>query len=210
MNITNQRILAFFKEHPNLEPETIILRFIDIMESLHETMNSSMNNTMVIDMLDKLKQINTKIDHVAEKVNKITEDTKTQFSLKMAEFKKEYLAELNMVLTCNVSDKIAPLVKEQNEALFNKTNAMIQEVIPKNETVLSDSIERMVGQFRESVNRDTQAMFANSMDKETFTKYLSDFNHNMSSIISASQGLLTEAIARSGEKLENKINYTPY
>ena len=44
------------------------------------------------------------------------------------------------------------------------------------------------------------------MDKETFTKYLSDFNHNMSSIISASQGLLTEAIARSGEKLENKIN----
>lgn len=206
MNITNQRILTFFKEHPNLEPETLIVRFIDIMESLHETMNSSMNNSMVIDMLDKLKQINTKIDHVADKVNKITEDTKTQFSLKMAEFKKEYLAELNMVLTCNVSDKIAPLVKEQNEALFNKTNAMIQEVIPKNETVLSDSIERMVGQFRESVNRDTQAMFANSMDKETFTKYLSDFNNNMSGIISASQGLLTEAISRSGEKLENKIN----
>ena len=206
MNISNQRILTFFKEHPNLEPETIILSFIDIMETLHDKMNSSMNNSMVIDMLDKLKQINTKIDHVADKVNKITEDTKTQFSLKMAEFKKEYLTELNMVLTCNVSDKIAPLVKEQNEALFIKTNALIQEVIPKNETMVSDSIERMVSEFRESVNRDTKAMFANSMDKETFTKYLTDFNHNMSGIISASQGLLTEAISRSGEKLENKIN----
>ena len=131
MNITNPRIVTFFKEHPNLEPETIILRFIDIMESLNESMNSSMNNSMVVDMLDKLKQINSKIDNVSERVNKITDDTQTQFTLKMAEFKKEYLSELNMVLTCNVSDKIAPLVKEQNEALFAKTNAMIKEVIPK-------------------------------------------------------------------------------
>ena len=205
MNIRNPRIIAFLK-HPNLEPETIILRFIDIMESLHENMNNSMNNTMVIDMLDKLKQINTKIDSVSDRVNKITDDTQTQFTLKMAEFKKEYLAELNMVLTCNVSDKIAPLVKEQNEALFTKTNAMIQEVIPRNESFVSDGIEKMVSEFRESVNNETKAMLSNSIDKDTFTKYLSEFNNNMSGVISASQGLINDAISRSEEKLENKID----
>ncbi len=206
MNITNPRIITFFKQHPNLEPETIILRFIDIMESLHENMHNSMNNTMVVDMLDKLKQINSKIDNVTERVNKITEDTQTQFTLKMAEFKKDYLAELNMVLTCNVSDKIAPLVKEQNEALFAKTNAMIQEVIPKNDSFVSDGIEKMVSKFRESVDSDTKAMLTNAVDKETFTKYLSDFNNNMGGIITASQGLINEAISRSEEKLEHKID----
>ena len=131
---------------------------------------------------------------------------KPSLTLKMSEFKKEYLAELNMVLTCNVSDKIAPLVKEQNEALFNKTNAMIQEVIPRNETFVSEGIEKMVSKFRESVNSETRAMMTNSVDKETFTKYLSEFNNNMGSIISASQGLINEAISRSEEKLENKID----
>ena len=206
MNITNLRIITFFKQHSNLEPETIILRFIDIMESLHESMHSSMNNTMVFDMLNKLKQMDSKIDKVAERVNTITDDTQTQFTLKMAEFKKEYLAELNMVLTCNVSDKIAPLVKEQNEALFNKTNAMIKEVIPRNETFVSEGIEKMVSKFRESVNMETTTMIANSVDKETFSKYLSDFNSNMGGIIASSQGLINEAISRSEEKLENKID----
>tara|TARA_Y100000591_G_scaffold333222_1_gene374766 strand:- start:2000 stop:3505 length:1506 start_codon:yes stop_codon:yes gene_type:complete len=206
MNITNQRIISFFKEHPNLDPETIILRFIDIMESLNDSMNSSMNNSMVIDMLDKLKQLDNKIDNVSQQVNKITDDTQTQFTLKMAEFKKEYLAEVNMVLTCNVSDKIAPLIKEQNDALFNKTNTMIKDVIPRNETVVSKSIEKMVSKFRESVDSETKALLTNSMDKDTFTKYLSEFNNNMSSIITASQGLINEAISRSEEKLENKID----
>ena len=52
-----------------------------------------------------LSNINNKIDNVADKVSKISDDTQTQFTLKMAEFKKEYLSELNMVLTCNVSGK---------------------------------------------------------------------------------------------------------
>ena len=55
MNITNQRIVTFFKEHSNLDPETTFLQFIDIMETLHEKMNHTMNNSMVVDILNKTK-----------------------------------------------------------------------------------------------------------------------------------------------------------
>ena len=206
MNITNPRIIAFFKEHPNLDPETTILRFIDIMESLHENMKSSMNNSMVIDMLEKLKQINTKMDVVTERVSTISNDTQTQFSLKMTEFKREYLNEMNMALTCNVSDKIAPLVKEQNQSLFSKTTAMIQEVIPKNEAIVANSIEKMVATFKENVANDTREMLSGTVDRETFTKYITEFNQSMARVISSSQSILNDAIARSETKLENKID----
>lgn len=36
MQLQNHRILTFFKEHPRLDPETIALNFIDIMETLRE------------------------------------------------------------------------------------------------------------------------------------------------------------------------------
>ena len=85
----------------------------------------------------------------------------------MGEFKKEYLNELNMILTCNVSDKIAPLLREQNEALFNKTTAMLQLLIPKTDDFITKSIENIVSQFQENVNNDTQQMLAKAMDKET-------------------------------------------
>ena len=47
MEITHPRILGFFQEHKNLAPEETILKFIDIMESLHENMNKTMNNSVI-------------------------------------------------------------------------------------------------------------------------------------------------------------------
>tara|TARA_Y100000817_G_C16841282_1_gene538143 strand:+ start:189 stop:1655 length:1467 start_codon:yes stop_codon:yes gene_type:complete len=206
MQINNQRIISFFKQHPNLEPETTILKFIDIMENLHENMNSAMNNSMIIEMLDKLKQINSKVDNVSHSVNKITEDTQTQFALKMTEFKKDYIAELNMVLTCNVSDRIAPLLKEQNKSLFDKTNALIQTAIPKNEAQVSKHIERLISQFQTNVHNDTHQLLANTIDKDSFQTYISDFNQKISTIISASQSILNQAIESTEKRLERKID----
>jgi len=206
MQLQNSRILAFFNEHPNLDPETTILKFIDIMETLHENMNSAMNNSMVIGILDKLKQMDTKIDSVSVSVNKITEDTQTQFTIKMGEFKKEYLNELNMILTCNVSDKIAPLLREQNEALFNKTTAMLQLLIPKTDDFITKSIENIVSQFQENVNNDTQQMLAKAMDKETFVQYIDDLNQTVNNTISSSQTVFKNAIEKSEERLENKMD----
>jgi hypothetical protein len=206
MHLQNTRILTFFNEHPNLDPETTILKFIDIMETLHENMNSAMNNSMVIGILDKLKLMDTKIDHVSISVDKIPEDIKTQFTVKMSEFKKEYLNELNMTLTCNVSDKIAPLVREQNEVLFNKMNSMFQEMTPKTDDFITKSIEKIASQFQENVNNDTQQLLAKTIDKETFSRYLSDFNQTVSSTISSSQTILNNAIEKSEERLENKMD----
>ena len=206
MQLQNHRILSFFKEHPNLDPETTILKFIDIMENLHENMNSSMNNSMVISILDNLKLMNSKIDTVSQNVNKITKDTQTQFSLKMNEFKKDYLQQLNMVLTCNVSEKIAPLLKEQNESLFMKTNSMLQKVIPKNEEVVSKSIEKIIVQFQKTLQSDTQKLLSNTMDRDTFSTYTREFNQKIASIISSSQTIISHAIEKTEERLETKMD----
>ena len=39
IKITNKRIISFFEQRPEMDVETTILKFIDIMESLQENMN---------------------------------------------------------------------------------------------------------------------------------------------------------------------------
>jgi len=104
----NKKILQFFNEH-KLDFEDTVIKFIDIMELLHDKMTNTMNNSMVADVLKNLKSMNGKIDNVSLAVNKLNEDTSKEFSVRMLEFKKDYMEELKMVLTCNVSDKIEPL-----------------------------------------------------------------------------------------------------
>ena len=178
----NKKILQFFNEH-KLDFEDTVLKFIDIMELLHDKMTNTMNNSMVADVLKNLKSMNGKIDNVSLAVNKLNEDTSKEFSVRMLEFKKDYMEELKMVLTCNVSDKIEPLFKEQNLALFDKTYTMINTLIPKNEEVIVNSIERIIKEFQISLQNDTKDLLNNAMDVETFNKYITGFDKKITETI---------------------------
>ena len=87
MLIKNKKIINFFNEHKNLDIEETIIKFIDIMELLNETMKNTMNSSVVLDILENLKSINTKIESVSLNVVKINENTSKEFSLKMSELK---------------------------------------------------------------------------------------------------------------------------
>ena len=205
MQITHTRILGFFKEHPGLHPEDTILKFIDIMESLHENMNKTMNNSVVSEILDGIKSMHGKLDIVANDVNKITGDTQTQFALKMSELKQDYIRELEKVLTCNVSDKIEPLFKEQNSALFDRTESMLGKIIPKNEEAVAESIKAIIREFQDAVSNDTRTALSQTMDRESFTQYVAGFDKKLADTISASQTIINQAISTTEQRLESKM-----
>lgn len=206
VEIKNKRIINFFNEHSNLDLEGTLIKFIDIMEMLHENMNSTMNNTMVLDILDNLKSMNNKIDTVSSNVNKINGETQAQFALKMGELKKDYVEELKMVLTCNVSDKIEPMFKEQNAALFDKTNTMISKMIPKNEEIVMNRIETLVKEFNNNVTQDTKNLLAQAVNEETLTKYLKEFDAKISKTVESSQQILNTALTTTEQRLETRMD----
>ena len=205
MEITHPRIVGFFKEHTVLNPEETILKFIDIMESLHENMNKTMNNSVVSEILDSIKSMHGKLDTVTNDVNRITGDTQTQFALKMSELKQDYIRDLEKVLTCNVSDKIEPLFKEQNSALFDRTESMLGKIIPKNEEAVAESIKAIIREFQDSVASDTRLALSQTMDRETFSSYVAGFDKKLADTISASQTIINQAISTTEQRLEIKM-----
>ena len=205
MEIKNKKIINFFNEHKNLDVEKTILKFIEIMEILHENMNNTMNNSTVLEILDSLKAVNNKIDSVSLNVSKINADTQAQFAVKMGELKKEYTEDLKMILTCNVSDKIAPMLKEQNALLFEKTNTMILQTIPKNDEDLMIKIGNIVTHFQEKVLQDTNKLLSNSLNEQTLDNYLNNFDNKITKAIQSSQNAMNEAISITEQRLDNKI-----
>jgi len=205
LTITNKKILAFYDAHPNMDFESSVIKFIEIMELLHEKMNNTMNGSLVLEILDNLKTMNTKINEVSTTVNKINEDTSNEFSRKMVEFKKEYIDELKMVLTCNVSDKIEPLLKEQNTSLFDKTYAMINTILPKNEEVVVTGVERIISRFQQAITDDTKNLLTTVMDVETFNKYITEFDKKIMKTIELSQTVISNVLVATEKRLENKM-----
>ena len=206
VDIKNKRIINFFNEHKNLDLESTLLKFIEIMEMLHDNMNSTMNNTVVLDILDNLKTMNGKIDTVSYNVEKINGETQTQFALKMGELKKDYVEELKMVLTCNVSDKIEPMFKEQNAALFEKTNNMITTIIPKNEEMIANRIEKVMKELYRNVGEDTKTLLSNTVNEDTLTKYFNEFDSKISKSIESSQSILNTSLSTTEQRLEQRMD----
>ena len=206
VEIKNKKIINFFNEHSNLDLESTLVKFIEIMEMLHEKMNSSMNNTTVLEILDSLKSMNNKIDNVSENVEKINGETQTQFALRMSELRKDYADELKTALTCNVSDKIEPMFRTQNEALFNKTNTMISSIIPKNEEVITSRIENIMGELYKNVSEDTKSLLTQTVTQDTLNKYLVEFDAKITKTIESSQTILNSSLSNTEQRLETRMD----
>ena len=103
-----------------------------IMEKLSDSVNNAVNNTLVENFLRNIKGINEKIETIDSSITTLRNDTLSNFSQQMSDFKKEYMENLRLNLTSNVSDKIEPFVKEQMQLLLERTSTIFNETLPKN------------------------------------------------------------------------------
>ena len=154
LSIVNPKIVKFFHEHQNLDVEETILSFVEIMEKLSDSMNNSINNSLVVDILSNLKTMNSKMETIDQKVNRYQSESISNLAVKLNEFKKEYIEDLRLVLTSNVADKIEPLMKEQLALLFDKTAS----IIPQHNGEIKQCIQQSMELLSNSLTLETQKL----------------------------------------------------
>ena len=202
----NARILKFFQDRPALEFDATILKFIDIIENLTENMNNSMNNTIAFQLLENMKTVQRQMLTMQTTVEKIQSDTQTQFSLKMNEFKRDYISEMKMILTCNVSEKIEPLLKEQNLLVVERTTNLLNSIVPKNDQAISKSMETLVKQMQVSLQADSKDLIAKAVDAETLDKNLDEFEKKITTTILSMQKHFNSAIEATEKRLDSRMS----
>jgi hypothetical protein len=185
ITINNERIWSFFKErHPSLRIEDCILLFIDFIEKFTENMNTTLQSSMFMNLFENVKQLQTQVDGVS----RLQSEQNAGFAVKLADFKRDYIEDVKLILSSNVSDKIAPLIREQNAMLVDKTNLLLNDVLPKSNDQLSKQMGGIIRDIQKTIMDDTHKYFSGStISPQGLQDFISTLDAKLSASLQLSQ-----------------------
>jgi hypothetical protein len=185
ITINNERIWSFFKErHPSLRIEDCILLFIDFIEKFTENMNTTLQSSMFMNLFENVKQLQTQVDGVS----RLQSEQNAGFAVKLADFKRDYIEDVKLILSTNVSDKIAPLIREQNAILVDKTNLLLNDVLPKSNDQLSKQMGGIIRDIQKTIMDDTHKYFSGStISPQGLQDFISTLDAKLSASLQLSQ-----------------------
>lgn len=170
ITINNEKIWKFFKErHPTLRVEDCMLLFIDLIEKMTENMNTTLHSSMFMNLFENVKQLQSQIDGIS----RMQSEQNVGLAMKLADFKREYIEDVKLILSTNVSDKIAPLIREQNSILMDKTNLLLNDILPKSNDHLSKQLSGVIREMQKTIVDDTQKYFLGPLFLPNLSKSLS-------------------------------------
>ena len=200
------KVLSFYKNHPNLDFETMNVLFVDFMENLTQDIHSSLSNNIASQLLENMRALQSQIGGVTDHVGKIHADMVHQLGSKLNECKREYVEDVKMILSSNTSDKIAPLIKESNNALLDKSFIMMSEVVPKHNEQLTRQIQDHMKSFHAQMAEDTNTFLKRSVNQKSLDDFVSSMDAKFVTAITNTQQILNSMIGATEQRLDSRIN----
>ena len=161
LTCSSAKVWAFYHEHPELNFEKMNIMFTDILISIMQTTNPVNNSNITSQILNGIANIQLQLTNQQVEYDK-------QLFLKLTEFKKEYIDDLKMILSSNIADKIAPLIKETNGSIVDKTQLLLTELVPKHNENLSKQINENIKSFCSFITDEISK--TSQMDGEPLTQ----------------------------------------
>jgi hypothetical protein len=206
LKLKNKTVWEFYDKHKHIKFEDINLICVNMLEKIFEASNPSLDINIASQLIESLKGLQSQVTNIQDNVSKSQVDFSTNFSLKFMEFKREYIEDLKMILSTNASEKLAPIIKEYNESLLDKTRILIGEVIPKTQESLSKNIENSIKTLHSSIQQDTTSLMKNTINKETLDDFIESLEEKFSKTIVSSQSIFNSIVSTSETRLGTRLS----
>jgi hypothetical protein len=190
LSTNNPKIIKFFNEHTSLDFDETILTFINIIEKLEDSVQNNPSNHSIQNILSEIKSIKTDM-------SKYQTETSHNFSQQFLDFKKQYINDLRLNLTSNVSDKIEPLIKEQIQFLFQKTESLI----PQQNSDLQNKFQESL----KIINKDTEKFIKSNITESSLQTFISQIDQKLTSSLFNTQQQITQNMSNQEQRLDQKI-----
>jgi hypothetical protein len=180
LSVANEKIWNFYKKNPTLTFEAANLLFIDFMDKIIPDATTGLNTSLAEQLVENMKTIQAQINGVSDNLSHIKTENISTLTLKLSEFKRDYMDDIKMILANNVADKIAPLLKEQNSTMLDKTHLLINDIMPKNNESLSKQINEAIRTLHYSITEDTNKFLSSSINPRTLQDFVSSLEQKFS------------------------------
>lgn len=208
ITITDEVIVSYYRENPNIDIITMNHIFIDILKNLSSNLSTTINST-----------INSKILSIVSDIDKNISLMKNDLLLKFHESKKEYIEDLKTILYNNFSSNnekmnlnIEKNIERSNELLLSKIKATINEIIPKTQENSFLQIESCIKGVCSSIANDTNKILEITSKQNTANKddkllqtFIDNIDSNLTKMLSTIQQPIFSSIQSSEERTTNGI-----
>ena len=149
LEIRNKQILSFFDQHPSLDAETMILKFINIMETLQENMNKTLNNSSVIEILDNIKSLKSENEKnissgivdlkrgLNEDIKSLKSENEKNISSGVLDLKRGLNEDIRMIMCNSINENLEPSLREK---LKEQQATLVAHIYGRLENVLDNKI----------------------------------------------------------------------
>ena len=198
IKITDETILAFYRENNNLDFVAMNHIFIDILKSLSSNLSNTINSTINSKVLSMVTDIHTNLN-----------TTKSDIIIKLGESKKEYIDDIKTILQNNsltTNEKISSLIERNNDNLLTKTTLIVNDVIPKSQDKNYLQIENCIKTFCSSITQDTSKILElTNKDDTHIDVIIKDIETQFNKMISTIQQPIFSFIQSSEERTNSGI-----
>lgn len=203
ITVTNKKIAMFYKEHSNLNFETMNILFVDILGNLMQSIDTStVNGTIASQLLSSMQEVKDKMCEVSKEVKSAQSTTEKDVALKISELKNEHMKQFKLILSANTADVIHPLIQKHTESIVDKTQLIISSIIPANENV-SSKVEQIMNSFRTSIITDTKTLCTSeNISQSSLTDLSNSINTRLSDAIASLNSTINSTERRIDSKLE--------
>jgi len=210
LTITNHKILKYFNDHKEIDPEVSFLLLIDILEKFGDNIIEKMGVSINKQILDCLNENSRTLTVINDNIGKINSEITNTLFIKMSEIKREYIEDTKTILssnTYNINEKIETVLDKNNERLLDKTKLLLNDIIPKSNENLYTTLNEKINLFNQSLKDETQKIFKHiSTDETNINQYFTKFEKDISTLFSSLQNGIQQPLHMYITTSEERIN----
>lgn len=209
LTVTHPRILEFYEKNPLLDFEKMNLLFVEMFGRILNDLTDMSSENIQSQILTNIYELKGNINDMSKSIETMHADVITTVTNnvynKITDLKLQYLEELKMIVQCNTNDAIGKMLETSNETLIHKTNTIINEVIPKNQSNYYTQIQDSIRCFHKSLSDDTR-MLMKYIDSNSIKEYINHFEIKSSMMLQNIQQPIYSCIASSEERIKESMN----
>lgn len=200
LTISNQKIIDFYQNNPHINFENVNLLLIDMLDMLLNQNNQNMVSSVNSQILSRVGEL---CNHFTQ-INKFVDGFDDRLTKSLTYIKKDYMDDFKQIITNDSSmqyDKVCGLVQTNNNQLIDKTNLLLNDVVPRNGENQSNLLREQLHLLHNVIHEDTQKIL-NSTDKtDQMQNFLNNFENKYNQMIQPFYNIINS----SEERLQKEI-----
>jgi len=184
INITNEKIVTFYKQNPHLSIETINLLIVDLLEKAS------------IPTIHSESTILDQVNHTLDTLNNVTKTLQTNLESSV------------LTISSNNNDNnhmiIGGLIEANNSLLIRQMVDTINKVVPDNNTCYNE-IAKTLDTFYKSITSDTQKL-VDTNSSTSIKEYMNNFEMKTTIMLQNLQQPIYSFISASEDRINKNIH----